>query len=62
MKELKEIAHRITQCDEVRVEGEKKLSAKAVFVNSYMNRAMFYLVLQAVFAKWAPAAVAKLSG
>lgn len=25
MKELKEIAHRITQCDEVGVEGEKKV-------------------------------------
>lgn len=46
MKELKEIAHRITQCDEV---GEQ--SAKAVFVNCYMNCAMSCTVLQAAFSK-----------
>lgn len=51
MKELKEIAHRITQCDEVGVRGEKKLSAKAVFVKCYMNCAMSYTILQAVFSK-----------
>lgn len=52
MKELKEIAHRITQCDEVGVGGEKKkLSAKAVFINYDMSCAMFYTILQAVFSK-----------
>lgn len=51
MKELKEIAHRITQCDEVGVGGEKKLSAKAVFINDDMSCAMFCTILQAVFSK-----------
>lgn len=41
MKELKEIAHRITQCDEVGVAGGlgggwEPLSGKAIFVNLYI--------------------------
>lgn len=50
MKELKEIAHRITQCDEVGVGRKEKLSAK-VFVNCSMNCAMFCAILQAAFPK-----------
>lgn len=65
MKELKEIAHRITQCDEVGGGGEKN----PVKWESNICQPLYIVyhitykpsLLHAVFSKWTTVAVAKLS-